>query len=144
MNLCSFCCYCDHFLILPVFSLSHRPSHTPLNMSVEIPWYCLILDRSPSTVCHVRARVIPWKFKLLMVWGFPPFMPTLKTSGILLTLTSSDAHLQISSGEHPDFLLQALSWCNRQELPVCPHQPMLQPRLSLCCHAPRTCRLWES
>lgn len=52
MNLCSFCC-CDHS-VLPVFSLSHRPYHTPLNTSVEISWHCLVLDRSPSTVCLVQ------------------------------------------------------------------------------------------
>lgn len=84
MNLCSFCCYCDHFLILPGFPLSHRPSHTPLNMSVEISWYCLILDRSPSTVCRVRASVIHWKFKLLLVWGFPPLCPPLRLQAFSL------------------------------------------------------------
>lgn len=143
MNLCSFCCYCDHFLILPGFPLSHRPSHTPLNMSVEISWYCLILDRSPSTVCRVRASVIHWKFKLLLVWGFSLLCPPLRHQA-----SSLPSNLQIHTCRFPlgstRALLQALSWYNRQELHVCPHQPRLQPRLSLCCHAPRTCRLWES
>lgn len=120
--MCSFCCCCDHFLILPVFSLSHRPYHTPLNMSVEISWHCLVLDRSPSMVCCLSTRVIHWNVKLLLVWGFPPFIPCLKTSGILLTLKSSDTDLQVSSGERPD-PPWSTSLGSRQELPVCPLQP---------------------
>lgn len=141
MNLCSFSC-CDHFVILPVFSLSHRPYHTPLNTSVEISCHCLVLDRSPSAVCYLSARVKHCKFKF--IFGvFHLLCPPLR-----LRAFSSPSNLQIQTCKFPlgstQIPLQALPRCNRQELPVCPHQPMLQLWLSLCCHAPGTFRLWES
>lgn len=129
-------------LILPVFSLSHRPYHTPLNTSVEISWHCLVLDRSPSMVCCLSTRVIHCTFKWLL-GGSPPLCPPLR-----LQAFSSPSNFQIQTCRFSlgstQTLLQALPWCNRQELPVCPHQPKLQLWLSICCHAPGTFRLRES
>lgn len=103
-------------LILPVFSLSHRPYHTPLNTSVEISWHCLVLDRSPSMVCCLSTRVIHCTFKWLL-GGSPPLCPPLR-----LQAFSSPSNFQIQTCRFSlgstQTLLQALPWCNRQELPV--------------------------
>lgn len=67
----SFHCCSDRLLILPVFTLSQRPYHTPVNMSVAISQHCLDLDRSPSTVCCLNAGVC-CRLKLLLSCFFSP------------------------------------------------------------------------